>query len=179
MIKGLVFIIVAACSLCGLLAQQVSTDTVGAKRDSLKKEVPQAILDLVKEYDRQIKEQKQKQQKQLIEPPTLEIDGIVMDETMSKSGREFYELFFSYWRKPVGYKNYFIKIKERPFRMNNTVIEVYLKEQLLYQQMMRRRYDEVEMMAKQAVGVVEQQIIREIIAQQALIRQQQQLKQNK
>lgn len=178
MIKGIFFIIVVVCSISVLRAQQTVKDTV-VEKDSVKKEVPQAILNLVKEYDRQLKEQKLSQQKQLIEPPTLEIDGIVMDETMSKSGREFYELFFSYWRKPVGYKNYFIKIKERPFRMNNTVIEVYLKEQLLYQQMMRRRYDEVEMMAKQAIGVVEQQIINEIIAQQALIRQQQQLKQNK
>jgi len=150
-------------------------DTV-LKRDSVKKEVPQAIIDLVKEYDRQIKEIETQRKQQLVKPPTLEIDGIVMDETMSKSGREFYELFFSYWTKPVGYSNYYIKIKERPFQFNNTVIEVYLKDKLLYQQMMRRRYDEVEVMAKQAVGITQQQIYNEIIAQRALIEQQQRLK---
>jgi curli production assembly/transport component CsgE len=149
-----------------------STNTI---IDSTKSKVPESILKLVEEYDRQVKAIQKSKEKTIIKEPVLEIDGVVMDETMSKSGREFYEIFFSNWRKPVAYKNYYIKIKERPFRMNNTVIEVYLKERLLYQQMMRRRYDEVEMMAKQAVSSVERQIIKEIIAQQALIRQQQQL----
>ncbi|TRX66458.1 CsgE family curli-type amyloid fiber assembly protein [Carboxylicivirga sp. M1479] len=149
------------------------------EQDSVRKEVPQAIIDLVKEYDRQVKEAEKNRKQQLVKPATLEIDGIIMDETMSKSGREFYELFFSYWQKPKGYRNYYVKVKERPFQLNNTVIEVYLREQLLYQQMMRRRYDEVEAMAKVAVSIVQQQIYKEIIAQRAIIEQQKKLQNDK
>jgi len=160
-----------------LYAQESSINTITEKKDSSSKEVPAAILELVKQYDKQVKEAKAQQKQQIIDPPALEIDGIIMDETMSKSGREFYELFFAYWVKPLGYTNYYLKIKERPFQFNNTLIEVYLKEQLIYQQMMKRRFDEVEQMAKSAVGVAQGQIHREIIAKQALLKEKNQFNQ--
>jgi len=161
--------------LCGNLSypQEPQKDTVIRTRDSLSREVPANILELVRQYDKQVKQAKARQ---IVDPPVLEIDGIVMDETMSKSGREFYELFFANWVKPNGYTNYYIKIKERPFQFNNTLIEVYLKEQLLYQQMLKRRFDEVEQMAKSAIGVVQSQIHREIVARQSLLKELNQIK---
>ncbi len=148
---------------------QVKKDTL---IDSVKKDVPPAILELVKQYDKQVKEASAKrQQMQIVDPPASEIDGIIIDESLSKSGRDFYELFFSNFTKPKGYKNYHIKIKERPFRMSTTLIEVYLKDQLMYQQILKRRYDEVEQMAKDAVDVLQDQMYYELRAQQALQQQ--------
>ncbi|MBR8535675.1 hypothetical protein KDU71_08910 [Carboxylicivirga sediminis] len=155
-------LVLATC----IYGQSIDTAIV----DSTQKEVPEAILELVRQYDKAVKEARSKQQ--IVEPPTLEIDGIIMDETMSKSGREFYEIFFANWSKPTGYSNYYLKIKEKPFQFNNTIIEVYLKEQLIYQQMMKRRYDEVEQMAKGAVVVAQQQIYREIKVQREILEQQ-------
>ncbi len=115
--------------------------------DSLKnKEVPQAVKNLLNQY----KEQTEKAKKERLPPVRMEIDGIIMDETMSKAGRDFYEIFFSQWVRPKGFYNYYIKIKERPFRFNNTMIEVYLNETLLYQSMLQRRYDDIEQMAKES-----------------------------
>ncbi len=161
-------------SIVLLFGQKQDTTRV----DSTQKEVPEAILELVKQYDKAVKEARVQHRKQYVEPPKLEIDGIIIDETMSKSGREFYEIFFANWSKPVGYSNYYLKIKERPFQFNNTVIEVYLKEQLIYQQMMRRRYDEVEQMAKSAVYTAHQHIYKEIRAKRAILEQQRRYKTN-
>jgi len=161
-------------------SQEVKKDTISIEKDSVSKEVPAAILELVRQFDKQVKEAKAQKKQQIVDPPALEIDGIIMDETMSKSGREFYELFFANWVKPIGFSNYYIKIKERPFQFNNTLIEVYLKEQLIYQQMMKRRYDEVEQMAKSAVGVTQKQIYKLVMAQQALQKEREQfIKQQK
>jgi curli production assembly/transport component CsgE len=140
--------------------------------DTTKRDVPESILELVKQYDKQVKEANAKrQQLQIIDPPASEIDGVIMDETLSKSGRDFYELFFANFIKPQGYKNYYIKIKERPFRMSTTLIEVYLKEQLMYQQILKRRFDEVEEMAKESVEVIQYQMYYELQSQRALQQQ--------
>ncbi|MCG8579635.1 MAG: curli production assembly/transport protein CsgE [Bacteroidales bacterium] len=153
----------------GVKAQKI--DSI-KQQDTIKKEVPAAIQELVRQYDKQVKEaNKKRQQVRVVDPPASEIDGIIMDETMSKSGRDFYEIFFANWQRPRGYRNFYIKIKEKPFRMNTTLIEVYLKEQLMYQQILKRRFDEVEQMTKQAVLVVQRQIYYELRAQQALKQQ--------
>lgn len=152
-----------------LLGQNNKTNTLKGEKDSTSQDVPDAIRELVIQYDKQVKEAKALQlQKRIVDPPATEIDGIVIDETMTKSGREFYEIYFSHWVKPTDFRDYYIKIKERPFQMNSTLIEVYLKDHLLYQQLMKRRYDEVEQMAKHAVEVVKMEIDRQIAYHKAL-----------
>ncbi|WP_439184219.1 CsgE family curli-type amyloid fiber assembly protein [Carboxylicivirga taeanensis] len=114
------------------------------------KTAPDALIEMVKEFERQKEEAKKKIDVHIVDPPPMEIDGIVMDETMSKAGRDFYEVFFSSWVKPKDFKNYYIKIKERPFRMNTTLIEVYVSEVLIYQAVLKRRYDDIVDMVKLA-----------------------------
>ncbi len=129
-----------------LLAQTNPPDTV--KKNI--KTAPDALIEMVKEFERQKEEAKKKIDVHIVDPPPMEIDGIVMDETMSKAGRDFYEVFFSSWVKPKDFKNYYIKIKERPFRMNTTLIEVYVSEVLIYQAVLKRRYDDIVDMVKLA-----------------------------
>lgn len=47
-------------------------------------------------------------------PVITDLDGMVLDETRSKTGREFYGSFFSSWTKPEGVQNYTIRISEKP-----------------------------------------------------------------
>lgn len=164
-------LVISMILICNFIIKAQVTDTI-KQQDTTVNEVPAAIQELVRQYDKQVKEANNRsRQLQVVDPPASEIDGIIMDETMSKSGRDFYEIFFANWQKPRAYKNYYVKIKERPFRMNTTLIEVYLKEQLMYQQILKRRFDEVEQMAKQAVLIVQRQIYYELRAQQALEQQ--------
>lgn len=142
-------IVICMCLLAHhLLAQTDPPDTVKKKI----KKAPDALIKMVKEFERQKGEAKKKIDARIVDPPAMEIDGIVMDETMSKAGRDFYEVFFSIWVKPKDFKNYYIKIKERPFRMNSTLIEVYVSDVLVYQAVLKRRYDDIVDMVKLAKG---------------------------
>lgn len=134
--------------------------------DTIKKDVPAIIEQLVREYDRQVKASKEG--RVVAEVPILEIDGIIIDESMSKSGREFYELFFKNWVKPKELHNYYLKVKERPFRMNITLIEVYFKDNLVYQAVLQRRYDDIVEMVKVAIHRTELYADQIMQAQKAL-----------
>lgn len=83
----------------------------------------------------------------------LEIDGLVVDETKTKGGRDFYEYFFNNWEEPLGASNYSITIKEMPFRMSTTQIQVLVNnEYVVYQSPLQQRYDVVIDMSKMAIG---------------------------
>lgn len=46
----------------------------------------------------------------------LEIDGLILDETRTKVGRDFYEILYNKWTPPMGARDYLITIKETPSR---------------------------------------------------------------
>jgi len=83
----------------------------------------------------------------------LEIDGLIVDETKTKGGRDFYEYFFNNWEEPLGANNYSITIKEMPFRMTTTQIQVLVNnEYVVFQAPLQQRYDIVIEMSKMAIG---------------------------
>lgn len=43
-----------------------------------------------------------------------DVDGMVLDETRSKTGRDFYNAFYAAWSNPEGATNYIIRISEKP-----------------------------------------------------------------
>ena len=92
---------------------------VSAQTDTIKvvKEAPQELKNLL---DNIIEQATQK----VREDASLEIDGLLIEDTKTKSGREFYDLFYRDWNAPEEAKNYSIFIVEKPFRLNITLIEV-------------------------------------------------------
>ena len=82
----------------------------------------------------------------------LEIDGLLVDETKTKNGRDFYDFFYSQWEAPPGANNYSIFITEKPYRLTTTMIEVSINETLVYQSFLQPRIDIIEMLAEEAVG---------------------------
>jgi len=120
-------------------------------KDTLQKTVPIVLQNLI----HQLTDQKNAPKTaDAIDPNDLEIDGIVIDETISKSGREFYELFYKHWNTLTGYSGFSAIVVEKPYRLNNTLIEVTLDDNLVYQAMVQRRYDLIEEMAQQAISYV-------------------------
>ena len=87
------------------------------------------------------------------DPDFLEIDGLVIDRVLTKSGRDFYEIFYRDWDPPLGASGYSVLVEENPFRGRQTLIKVSLDEQLLYQQVLQTRYDALEEMVQAAVAI--------------------------
>ena len=82
----------------------------------------------------------------------IEIDGLLFDETKTKSGRDFYDYFYSRWEAPAKAKNYSIFIQEKPFRLSTTMIEIKINETIVFQSFLQPRGDVVEGLALQAVA---------------------------
>lgn len=80
----------------------------------------------------------------------MEIDGLIMDETMTKVGRDFYDMFFSVWIAPEKVKNYTVTIKEMVMPGIATEISVLVNESLVFKQKVQPRYDVLEQMTKYA-----------------------------
>ena len=87
------------------------------------------------------------------DPDFLEIDGLVIDRVLTKSGRDFYELFYRDWSAPLGARNFTLLVEETPFRGRQTAIAVSVDEQLVYRQLLQTRYDVLEEMAASAVAI--------------------------
>ncbi|WP_430973516.1 CsgE family curli-type amyloid fiber assembly protein [Sunxiuqinia rutila] len=80
----------------------------------------------------------------------IEIDGLLVDNTKTKIGRDFYDLFYANWEPPVDAKNYTITILEKPFRLTSTLIVVSINDNVVYQAILQPRQEIVEQLSEQA-----------------------------
>jgi len=84
----------------------------------------------------------------------IEIDGLIIDETRTKSARDFYEIFYSKWSAPQGAKDYTITIKELPSRGRSAQIVVAVNDKDIFQRFLQPRLDVIEQMVSQAIFYV-------------------------
>ncbi|MEI7502104.1 MAG: CsgE family curli-type amyloid fiber assembly protein [Paludibacter sp.] len=81
----------------------------------------------------------------------IEVDGLLVDDTKTKSGKDFYDLFYNSWSAPSVAKNYTITISEKPFRLTSTMITVLINDNLVYQAILQPRQDIIESQSEEAV----------------------------
>lgn len=82
----------------------------------------------------------------------LEIDGLIVDNSVTKMGRDFYDLFMSQWEAPQGAKNYTITIRELPAMGISSIVIVEINDQQILELPLQPRYDVIEELAGYAVG---------------------------
>ncbi|KAA3610549.1 MAG: hypothetical protein DWQ05_21245 [Calditrichaeota bacterium] len=88
--------------------------------------------------------------------PDLEIDGLVVDETQTKLGHDFYEIFYSQWETPRNSKDFTIVIKEKPLPRIGTQVTIEIHEKPIFIRFLQPRFDAIEETAKQGVHFAEQ-----------------------
>ncbi|WP_161888246.1 CsgE family curli-type amyloid fiber assembly protein [Pontibacter russatus] len=84
----------------------------------------------------------------------LEIDGLIVDETITKIGRDFYETFHRQWEPPPMAKDYIILIKERPMMGNGAFVKVIVNEEEVIEYQLQPRHDLIEEASGYTVSVV-------------------------
>ena len=72
--------------------------------------------------------------RQAIDPLDLEIGEMIFDETITKVGRDFYEIFFNNWSNPTEIKDFSITVQERPMPGVGTQITVTIDDFVLVKQ---------------------------------------------
>ena len=129
------------------LTGAAQTDSLKNNQDTTQlKKAPESLQKLIEE----VKAKTQQQQEESTDAD-IEIDGLLFDETKTKSGRDFYDFFYSRWEAPPGASNYSIFITEKPYRMMTTQIEVKINETLVFRSFLQPRTAYVEQLARQAV----------------------------
>jgi curli production assembly/transport component CsgE len=90
----------------------------------------------------------------------LEISQLILDNTFSKVGNDFQQLFNTNWVWPS--KNaaqFIITLTERPSFVNSTLIEISINDLKVYESFLQPRYDILEETVGQAIDVTLQYIL--------------------
>ncbi len=82
----------------------------------------------------------------------IEIDGLLVDDTKTKSGKDFYDLFYADWDAPIGSKNFTITVSEKPFRLTSTMIQVSINDNVVYQGILQPREDILVALTEEAIA---------------------------
>lgn len=124
-------------------------DSMINTKDTLKlKAVPESLQDFMEEL---IKTNSKKSE----ENPDIEIDGLIIDQTKTKSGRDFLDFFISKWEAPSYKQNFTLYIDEIPYRLRTTRIVIKLNETTVFKSFLQPRIDIIEQIAIQAVSQTE------------------------
>jgi len=105
----------------------------------------------VPEKDNNVSTQQDSVQQQSERRILMEIDGMVLDETRSKVGRDFYDVFYTNWQQPPDTYNFSIRIAEQPSPSLGTIIYVEVNDTETFRMRLQPRYDFIQQAGKYAV----------------------------
>jgi hypothetical protein len=83
----------------------------------------------------------------------LEIDGLVVDQTITKLGRDFYQAFYQRWEAPEEALNFTITVQEQPLPNIGTGITVLVNDEIAFQTRLQPREDVILASAQQAISL--------------------------
>ncbi|MDZ7718960.1 MAG: CsgE family curli-type amyloid fiber assembly protein [Balneolaceae bacterium] len=81
----------------------------------------------------------------------IELDGLVTDETRSKIGRDFYDIFYQKWEAPPNSSNFTIVISEQPTPSLGSLVSVSVNDEQVFRYRLQPRYEIIEQVANYAV----------------------------
>lgn len=82
------------------------------------------------------------------------LSGMIVDETTTKAGQDFYFLFYSKWETPIGAENFNVIISEKPLPRLGSQIRVLVDDYEVFQQFLQPKYDVIDEMSSAAVDYV-------------------------
>ncbi len=107
---------------------------------------------------KETKQETEKKQKPRNAVDALEIDGLILDETRSKTGRDFYDIFYNKWVAPAEARDFSITIRELPSRGRSARIAVEVNGNILFSRFLQPRQDILELLAEQTVTVIQKHL---------------------
>ena len=92
-------------------------------------------------------------QSQNPENEDIGLGGLVVDETFSKIGHDFYNFFYSNWGSPKNVNDYTITISEKPLPELGARITIKINDTPVFQRFIQPRYEVIEEMAQQGLAI--------------------------
>ena len=84
-------------------------------------------------------------------PESYGISGLVVDETRTTIGRDFYDVFYEAWSAPEGSVNYTVVVEEQPVPSLGTRIIVRINDEVAFDTRLQPRYELIREAALAAV----------------------------
>lgn len=85
--------------------------------------------------------------------------GLVLDETLTKIGRDFFDMFYVAFEPPAGSADYTITISERPGRIGSALVALTLDDVDLLEIPLSPQYEQMAGAAAEAVAIVQHQLL--------------------
>jgi len=135
------------------LDEEKLTSTISSDTDSDNTLTEDDIEAFRKAFDAVVSnnENTEDQQRQSERNLLTEIDGMIHDETRSKIGRDFYDVFYTFWQTPPNARNFSIRIIEHPAPSLGTIVSVQVNENETFRMRLQPRYDFIEEASRYAV----------------------------
>lgn len=84
-----------------------------------------------------------------------EIEGLIVDQTITKVGHDFYDVFYTSWEAPPSAVDFIVTLRERIGRGNSTLVAVDVNDTELLEMPLQPKFDVVEAAAQEAVAVAQ------------------------
>ncbi len=86
---------------------------------------------------------------------------LVIDETRSKGGRDFYELFYRQWKAPQNAAELTVTIRELPSRGLGSQLQIDVNGEILLQPFIQPRLEYIEAVAEQVVAILQEYLVQQ------------------
>jgi hypothetical protein len=93
--------------------------------------------------------------------------GLILDETISKPGADFFEIFYLHWQ-PETDEVINLRIQEQPGLFRANFILLWLDDELILRQQLPQRYDDIEILVKNAIEQLNRQLLDNLFIQKQL-----------
>lgn len=98
-------------------------------------------------------------QLQTREVADLEIGELLFDETITKIGKDFYDVFFTNWSNPSALSAFSITVKERPMPGLGTQVRVFINDREIFNSFLQPKMELIEQMANYTVQRCQQFLV--------------------
>jgi hypothetical protein len=135
--------------------EEKSVETTTGKHKDVKTHKPSAAEEKIRKLITKIEEEQKatKAEQELMK----EITGLIIEQTMTKIGYDFYEYFFLLWKPPeVKIKDYNILITERASSQWGSWVGVDVNSTEVWSGVLKPRAEEIEEAVKQAIEATKQ-----------------------
>ncbi len=165
----LTLLLFAGLGTAQLFAQDsTATDstTVQQRNSSIDKELLEKFREA---FNKVVKNEAEKrQQATASKDPELILNGFVLNETLTRMGNNFYNLFYQYWQPPDSINYYYnIVVSEKPAPGIGSLLNININNKTVVKSRLQPKYSYLEALSKQAVRRIHQ-----ILQQKASVRKQ-------
>jgi curli production assembly/transport component CsgE len=84
----------------------------------------------------------------------IEIDGLVINQSISRIGNDFYDEFYAAWIPEDDIRRYNLVISEKPMPNSGSLIQITVDDNVVFERMMRPRSSDMDEIIAGAVGQV-------------------------